>query len=60
VQVRRNRRGARVMTEKEIEGMKGMITRVREANILFNISEILQEKYASNKEKLQCIKDILS
>ena len=47
------------MTEKEIEGMKGMITRVREANILFNISEILQEKYASNKEKLQCIKDIL-
>ena len=48
------------MTKEEIEGMKGMISGVREASILSSISEILQEKYSSNKEKIQCIKDILS
>jgi hypothetical protein len=47
------------MKKEEIEGMKSMISGVREASILFHILEILQEKYSSNKEKIQCIKDIL-
>ena len=47
------------MKKEEIECMKSMISGVREASILFHILEILQEKYSSNKEKIQCIKDIL-